>query len=153
MSKTDPFLSTIHQWMEIFVHRSMRDYILYVRESGFSMSQLGALFHLHHKGSSDVTGMGDHLGVTSAAASQMLDRLVEQGLIQRTEDRSDRRVKRIALTEQGYQVLEAGIRARVAWLDDLREVLSEQEKAQVTSALAVLIKKTSQLDPALKSEI
>ena len=151
MFDADPFLASIHHWMEIFMHRSMRNYIQYVRESGFSMSQLGALFHLHHKGSSDVSGMGDHLGVTSAAVSQMLDRLVDQGLIRRTEDPNDRRVKQIALTEKGRQVLDAGIRARVSWLDDLGKDLSDQEKAQITAAVSLLIEKAAQLDQSGKS--
>ena len=62
------------------MHRSMRHFLRYARESGLSMSQFGALFHIHRRGSSGVTDLGDHLGVTSAAASQMLDRLVQQGL-------------------------------------------------------------------------
>ena len=153
MSDTDPFFTAIHQWMDLFMHRSMREYIQFARDSGLSMSQLGALFHLHHKGSSDVTGMGDHLGVTSAAASQMLDRLVEQDLICRSEDPNDRRVKQIALTDKGCQVLEAGIRARVAWLDDLADALSDQEKTQISAAISVLITKAAQLDRSGRSEI
>lgn len=146
MPNTDPFVSTLHQWIEVFMRRSMRNFFHYARNSGLSMSQLSALFHLHHMGSSGVTDLGDHLGVTSAAASQMLDRLVGQNLIQRTEDPTDRRVKQIALTDQGCGVLEAGFRARVAWLDDLGEALSDREKDDVTSALAVLIIKAGQLD-------
>ena len=92
------------------------------------MSQFGALFHLHRMGSSGVTDLGDHLGVTSAAASQMLDRLVQQGLILRSEDPNDRRVKQIVLTDKGHQVLQESIRARQGWLDDLAETLSDRRK-------------------------
>jgi len=145
MPDADLFNATLHQWIEISMRRSMRNFIHYARVSGLSMSQLGALFHLRRKRSSGVTDMGDHLGVTSAAASQMLDRLVQQGLILRSEDPHDRRVKQIVLTHKGSQVLEEGIQARQDWLDDLADTLSAAEKDQITAALKLLIAKAEQL--------
>lgn len=144
MQGTDPFVVALQQWMEVSMHRSIRHFICYARESGLSMSQLGTLFHLNRAGSSGVTDLGDHLGVTSAAASQMLDRLVRQGLILRTEDPNDRRVKQIVLTDKGLQVLHESIRARQRWLADLAETLSDSEKHAVTSALHILIDKANQ---------
>lgn len=148
---TDPFVTTLKEWLEISMRHSMRNFIRFARERGFSMSHLGALFHLHRLGSCGVTEIGDHLGVTSAAASQMLDRLVEQGLVSRSEDPEDRRVKRIVLTDEGRRILEEGLRARQSWLVDLADILSESEKAQATAALTLLIVKLNQLaQPAVQ---
>ena len=145
MPTADPFITTLHQWIDVFMHRSMRRFIHYARESGLSMSMMGALFHLHKKRSSGVTDLGDHLGVTSAATSQMLERLVQQKLIQRSEDPNDRRVKQIALTDKGCRVLEEGLRARQGWLDDLMDILSTEEKKQITVAMKIMIEKANQL--------
>jgi len=153
MSDSDLFISTLEQWIKTFMRRSMRNFIRYTKKSGLSMSQMGTLFHLHHKGSSGVTNIGDHLGVTNAATSQLLDRLVQQDLIQRTEDPNDRRVKQIALTEKGSQVLEEGIRARQGWLNDLGEVLSDSEKEQIILALNIMIEKARLIDQPLEPEI
>ncbi len=141
----DPFLSSLKQWMDISMRHSMRNTIRYARESGLSMSHIGAIFHIHRIGSCGVTEIGDHLGVTSAAASQLLDRLVQQGLVERSEDPVDRRVKRIELTEKGQHLFEEGVRARQSWLDDLARTLSDQEKEQITTAFSILISKVSQL--------
>ncbi len=141
----DPFLSSLKQWMDISMRHSMRNTIRYARESGLSMSHIGAIFHIHRIGSCGVTEIGDHLGVTSAAASQLLDRLVQQGLVERSEDPVDRRVKRIELTENGQHLFEEGVRARQSWLDDLARTLSDQEKEQITTAFSILISKVSQL--------
>jgi len=146
MSNTDPFLSAFYQWVDIFMHRSMRRFIHYAKESGLSMSMIGTLFHLSKKGCAGVTDLGDHLGVTSAASSQMLERLVQQELILRTEDPTDRRVKQIVLTEKGHQVLDEGIRARQGWLDDLVEILSQEEKDLIKGALDIMINKANQLE-------
>jgi DNA-binding MarR family transcriptional regulator len=150
MSGADPFISSLHNWIEIFMNRSMRDFINYARASGFSMSQLGALFHLHHAGVAGVTDLGAHLGVTSAAASQMLDRMVQQELILRSEDPVDRRGKQIVLTEKGLQILQESIQARQSWLLDLAELLSADEKAHIAKGLDILIDKAIQLGQPLE---
>jgi DNA-binding MarR family transcriptional regulator len=145
MQDTDPLVVTLEKWIEVFMHRSIRNFIGYARESGLSVSQLGALFHIHHRGSSGVTDLGDDLGVTSSAASQMLERLVQQELILRTEDPSDRRVKQIVLTAKGLQVLQESIRARQGWLPDLAETLSDSDKKAIIAALNILIDKANRL--------
>ncbi len=144
MAKTDSFISIFHEWMDIFMHRSRHGFIQYARESGLSMSMISALFHLHKLGKSGVTDLGDHLGMTSAGASQMLERLVQQGLIQRSEDPDDRRVKQIVLTDQGCQILEEGTQARHDWIIDLMGILTPPEKEQITSALAIMVEKAKQ---------
>ncbi|MFN2275579.1 MAG: MarR family winged helix-turn-helix transcriptional regulator [Anaerolineales bacterium] len=141
----DPFVATLQDWVEVSMRHSMRNFLRYARESGLSMSHLGTLFHIHRTGSCGVTEIGEHLGVTSAAASQMLDRLVEQGLVARTEDPEDRRVKRIELTPKGEKAFEAGIHARESWMDELSEVLTDEEKQTITAALELMIQKVNQL--------
>jgi DNA-binding MarR family transcriptional regulator len=152
MSDADPFIVTLRQWTELSMRRSMRNFLRYSRETGLSMSQFGVLFHLSRKQSSGVTNLGDHLGVTSAAVSQMLERLVQQGLILRTEDPNDRRVKKIVLTEKGSQVLQEGLHARQDWLIDLGDTLSDIEKEKITAALNTLVDKASRLGFPIKPE-
>jgi len=144
MQNADPFVAALQEWIEIFMRRSMRNFIQHSKDSGLSMSQNVALFHIHCQGSSGVSGLGEHLGVTSAAVSQMLERLVQQGLILRTEDPNDRRVKQIVLTDKGHQVLQEGINARQGWLNELGEHLSAGEKDQVVAALKILVHKARQ---------
>lgn len=150
--QTDPFVATLEEWIEVSMRRTMRDFILYVRESGLSMSHMGALFHIHREGKCGVTELGHHLDVTSAAASQMLERLVQQGLILRTEDPDDRRVKQIVLTEKGDRVLKEGVRARQRWLAELTGAVSDGEKDSIRLALDILIDKVKSLRPALEPE-
>jgi DNA-binding MarR family transcriptional regulator len=148
----DPFVSTLQEWIEISMRHSMRHFIHHARESGFSMSHIGAMFHIHRIGSCGVTDLGDHLGVTSAAASQMLERLVQQGLILRTEDPNDRRVKQIVLTDKGHRVLEEGIPARQGWMDALVQTLSDSEKETIMMGLNVLIDKMKTVKQPIESE-
>ena len=150
MQPVDPFAATLQEWVAVFMRRSMHNFVRYARESGLSMSQVNALFHIHHQGGCGVTDLGDHLGVSSAAASQMLERLVQQELILRSEDPEDRRVKQLVLTDKGTRAIHDGIHARQGWLDDLANMLSISEKEQVAAALNILINKTKQLESPIE---
>jgi DNA-binding MarR family transcriptional regulator len=152
MVDDDVLMNRMRAWMEIFMRNSMRNFIRYAKENGLSMSQCGALIHLHHMGSAGVTDLGDHIGVSSAAASQMLERLVQQDLILRSEDPGDRRVKQIALTDKGHRIMEESICARVSWLDDVFDLLSPGERKQIATALDTLIEKAAQLHSPNESE-
>jgi DNA-binding MarR family transcriptional regulator len=145
MPPTDPFDATLQEWVAVFMRRSMHSFIRYAR-------QINALFHIHHAGGRGVTDLGEHLGISNAAVSQLLERLVQQGLILRDEDPADRRAKKLTLTEKGAMTLQEGIHARQGWLHDLAETLSTEEKEQVTAALQILIDQTKRLDSPASPE-
>ena len=146
MQSLNQFSSVLTEWSEVFMINSMRNLIHYSKENGLSMSQIGALFRVFHKGISAVSDIGEELGITCAAASQMVERLVQQGLILRSEAPTDRRMKQIVLTDKGRQVLQEIIYARQSWFGNLASALSESEKGQVVTALNILIDKANQLD-------
>ena len=145
MTNSDQVNETLFEWVKVFMHGSMQDFKKWLHEVNLSRSQVGVLFHLHRDGSMGVSDLGDHLGVTKAAVSQMLDRLVERGMIRRSENPDDRRVKQIALTVKGMQIFQESLRSRTDWLADLVEMLTVEEKEQVAAALSILIEKANQL--------
>ena len=76
MSSVDPLPPILQEWIGIFMRRSMRSLIQYIKENDLSMSQIGALFQIQ-RGKSNVSELGEGLGISTAAASQMLERLVQ----------------------------------------------------------------------------
>jgi DNA-binding MarR family transcriptional regulator len=149
MQTVDPFVFTLKKWVMFVMRRSMYGMITFTKEKELSMSQMGALFQIMH-GRNSVSSIGEHLGVTSAAASQLLERLVQQGFIQRVEDPHDRRVRQIILTDDGRQLIRDGLAARQGWLENLSSALSEGEKEQITVALDTLIDKANQIEQNLE---
>lgn len=143
---TDPLTQTLQDWAEVFMHHSMRHVFLFTKENNLSMSQMGALLNIHRQGVCSVSDIGDELGVTSAAASQMLDRLVQQELIARSEDPNDRRSKMLVLTDKGRAIIQASAQARQHWLGALAETLTPTEQQTVGAALLLLIERIRQLD-------
>jgi DNA-binding MarR family transcriptional regulator len=148
---TNPQLSgALREWAEIFMRRSMRDFFLFIKETGLSITQLNTLMRLYYGGTCGVSHIGDHLGITNAATSQMVQRLVEQGLLERTEDPTDRRVKQLALTAQGRALIDQAIEARRRWLEDLTTALTPQQQANITATLIDLTEAAQKLDPGFK---
>jgi DNA-binding MarR family transcriptional regulator len=144
MKSDDSFVNSLHAWMKVFMRQSVQHMIQYSHESGLSMQQIRALFRIHDC-SRGVSDLGCHLGVSKAAASQMLDRMVDQGFILRSEDPEDRRSKHIVLTEKGLLAMQRSIETRQGWLTQLAGHFSPTEKEQVSQALDILVEKASQI--------
>jgi DNA-binding MarR family transcriptional regulator len=145
MQSNDELVAALRRWTGALMRRNMQDFVLFSRKSGITPPQIGALFRID-KGGVNVSDLGGDLGITSAAASQMLQRLVQQQLIVRTEDTEDRRVKRMALTAKGRKILQEYMQIRNRWMDDLASALSDREKDQVANALNMLVDRAEKLD-------
>jgi DNA-binding MarR family transcriptional regulator len=146
MPASDQIQAVLHEWTGVFMRNSMHNFLLFSKEKGVSIPQIGALFQIRRKGVCSVSDIGDELGVTNAAASQMIENLVNLDLIRRSEDPQDRRVKQLVLTEKGRKVLQESIHARQAWLSGLSALLTSQEQIQVVSALKILVEKANKLE-------
>jgi DNA-binding MarR family transcriptional regulator len=146
MTSAEDFTRVLRDWSEVFMHRSMHDFKRFMDDSGLSPSQINALMRLHHGGQCGVSDIGGHLGVTNAAASQMVDRMVQLGLFTRSEDSVDRRVKQIALTPEGRALVEAGVEARRRWLEELTTTLTPEEQEAIVAALTLLTSAARRLD-------
>ncbi len=141
------FNQVLQNWAEVFMRRSMREFVQFSKASGLSMGQLSTLFRLYHRGGCGVSDIGEDLGVTNAAASQMIDRLVQQGLIQRAEDPNDRRVKSLTLTQKGRALVEESIASRRRWMEELTQTLTPQEQEAIIQSLTLLTEAALGLEP------
>jgi DNA-binding MarR family transcriptional regulator len=146
MQSPDPFVNTLQEWFGTFRRRMVGNFFTYARDKGLTMGQFGALLHIRHKGACGVSDIGNDLGITNSAASQMLERLVQLNLITRSEDPNDRRVKQILLTDKGQQTLQESDRVFQNWLEDLARTLTPAQQDQVRNSLLMLIDKARQLE-------
>jgi DNA-binding MarR family transcriptional regulator len=136
---------TFEDWMNLNMRNSLGNFMRFAKERNYSISQLSALIHLAHHKECTVSGLGEEFGVTNAAISQVLEKLVQLGLVLRTEDPQDRRQKVLVLTDEGKKIAGESQLERQKWLSDLINNLTEQEKEQVDSALRLLINKATSI--------
>ena len=131
-------MQAVLDWSTVFMRISMHDFNRHARSAGFSFVQMNVLMHLYYRGPREVMAFGELLQVSRAGASQMIERLVQQGLVQRCESPDDRRVRLVHLTERGRQVVDESIRARQQWVERLVASLSEEARHAVGEALRLL---------------
>jgi DNA-binding MarR family transcriptional regulator len=146
MTDAKPFSEILNEWTEVFMHRSFREFKTFMNEEGLSSTQVNTLMRLYHHGPSGVSDIGEFSGVTNPAASQMIDRLVQMGLIKRVESPSDRRFKQITLTDKGEQLVKRGIEARQRWYEDLTCELSTDQQQAIAQGLQILTNAARKLD-------
>jgi len=139
MTSVELFQEKFRQWTELFMSRSMADTVRFVKQSDMSFAQFGTLMQLYHVHQCGVTDIASRLGVTNAAASQMIEKLVQTAMIERTEDEHDRRVKQLTLTPKGREWIEAGLKARLGWTVTLAESLTPAQRAAAIRAMDDLI--------------
>jgi DNA-binding MarR family transcriptional regulator len=138
MTNPSQFSQSLRGWMNTFTHRSMRDWSRYIKSQGFTIPQFFLLMHLRHHEHCGISDLSEHMEITNAAASQLVDKLVQAGLLKRVEDPDDRRAKQISLSPTGVELVEKGIAERSRWVDEIDQALSEEEKIKVAEALEIL---------------
>ncbi len=143
---SQPLEKTMQAWMSLNMRNSLGNFMRFAKEKNFSLPQLSALIHLSQNDECNISGLGSEFGVTNAAASQLLEKMVQQGLVKRSEDPQDRRHKILELTAEGKQIANEGLHERNKWLSNLIALLSSEEQEQVNSALRLIIERASLLD-------
>ena len=146
MSTTKQFNIALRDWAEIFMARSMHEWVRFVKSSGLSMPQFSTLMRLYYHGGCGISEISAHLDVTAPAASQMVDRLVQTGLLERVEDPNDRRAKQVTLSAKGRGLIEKGIEARNRWSEELATKLTAEQRGLVIDALAHLTEAAGKLE-------
>lgn len=144
MSK--PINQIVREWMDVFMHRSMRSWNQFAKSSGLSMPQFSILMQLHHKGPCGMSQISERFDISNAAASQLVDKLVQSGYIERAEDPNDRRAKVLQIAPKGKELIDAGVKERHRWLDELVKTLSVNEKEKISEALTILTESVKKME-------
>ncbi|HUY97801.1 MAG TPA: MarR family transcriptional regulator [Verrucomicrobiae bacterium] len=83
--------------------------------------------------------LADRQGVTRSTATEVVDRLVDHGLVERRDDPADRRSVTVALTATAERMAVQLNRAHAASLASLIEVLDDRELATLVRLLEKLV--------------
>jgi DNA-binding MarR family transcriptional regulator len=150
MTETVQFSQSLREWMDTFIHRSMRDSARFVKASGFSMPQFFLLMQVHRREHCGISDLSEHLEITNAATSQLVDKLVQAGLLVRVEDPHDRRAKMVSLSPAGEAFIEKAIAERSRWVDDLAAVMNTDERQRVAEVLEILTEAAQRMEVAEK---
>ena len=112
--------------------------------TGLNAARLSTLSYLVFAGPATVGELARSEQVTPASISQLVTGMQRDGLAERVEDPSDRRVTLVCATKKGEKIMREGRRARVAVLTNMLSRLSADE-------VDALVKATNIIESALRA--
>jgi len=116
-----------------------------IEETGLGLSDFGVLELLLHKGPLPVNTIGPIVDLTPGSISTAVDRLVTKGLVNRVESSEDRRVRIVALTPHGKDLIVSAFRKHSG---QMKRVFSELTPKELRD-LEVKLKKVGKRAAAL----
>src|ERR1700685_3785144 len=139
-----------HVWLVMM--KAMRALTRYaaagIEETGLGLSDFGVLEILLHKGPLPVNTIGPIVDLTPGSISTAVDRLVTRDLVSRVESTEDRRVRIVALTPRGKDLIVAAFRKHSG---QMKRVFSELSPVELRG-LEVMLKKVGKRAAALMEE-
>lgn len=103
-----------------------------------TMPQAKVLYVVGTAGRLRMSELAARLGVSLSTVSGLVDRLVDQGLLDRRDDPADRRQVLVSLTAAGVAFIDRFRELNAQQLEELLALLSEAELADVERALGHL---------------
>ncbi|WP_051425998.1 MarR family winged helix-turn-helix transcriptional regulator [Jiangella gansuensis] len=109
-------------------------------ELDLSISQLRCLVVLaRHAEPIPINEIADAVDLTLATAGRNVDRLVTHGLVARREDPSDRRIRRVSLSDRGRDVIADVDAARRSALLAFARSLNPSDRERLHAALGPIV--------------
>jgi DNA-binding MarR family transcriptional regulator len=146
MVSSPQFIQIIREFLDIAMHYSMHASAHFTKAMGLSMPQFSILMQLHYRGVCGMSEVSERFEITPAAASQLVEKLVQSGLIHREEDPHDRRAKSLNLTDKGRKLIRQGIEERYRWVDQLAGNLTAEERVKISEALHIMTQAAQELE-------
>ncbi|HLJ70683.1 MAG TPA: MarR family transcriptional regulator [Roseiarcus sp.] len=102
-------------------------------QAAITLPQILLLSRIERLGTASLSDLAEHSFASTAALSQMIERLVQQDWVSRAEDRVDRRRKAIQLTPKGRRLLRRMEAARSSDYEIGLAPLSQELRAQLAA--------------------
>jgi len=135
------------------VDRARRQYELDVWMAlPLTIAQLKSLFFISNQGSTNLGKLAAALGVTPTNTTGIVDRLVKQGLVSRTENVQDRRMLLLRATGKGEQLVANLRERRRGHMSEVLACMSVDELAALAQGLTSLVKALEAHEGEIKEE-
>ncbi|MFI5122928.1 MAG: MarR family transcriptional regulator [Vicinamibacteria bacterium] len=114
-----------------------------IDESGLTFTQMKVLMTIagSREPAPSLKPLADGLGLSLPSASRAVDGLVKRELVARTEDPADRRQRLLALTDEGRELTERIMAARLEGLGQFAASLGDEERELLARALDRLLER------------
>lgn len=103
-----------------------------------SVVQIQTLFFLDSRQKVTMSDLAQHFLIELPSATSLINKLCDQDLVKRYEDKQDRRLVMVTLTQAGKSLLQLALQERKKKLEKLLSYLSTKEKQDLLSIFKTL---------------
>ncbi len=128
----------VKRFVALVNRKSAGESTAFMHASGLTMPQIVVL-HALRRAEASITGLAARLRRSLPATSQLVDRLVEAGLVDRAENAADRRVRRVTILPAGQRFLERLGEMRLREIEDALRSVSPGARAALAAAMAQVV--------------
>lgn len=152
MTTQNDVMETLESWAKLYFFQSLTDFFNYLKQTDLSLLQAYALAHLVFKGPLKMSDLCEHMQVSPAAASQLIDRLEKLEMVERISDPDDRRVRKIIVLDKGKNFVQENFRFSQGWLSEIPADITPEQVSQITEVLSMLLQSSSKNNSVNKEE-
>jgi DNA-binding MarR family transcriptional regulator len=117
-----------------------------------TIAQLKSLFFIRNQGSTSLGTLAAALGVTPTNTTGIIDRLVKQGLVSRTENPENRRMLLLRATDRGQELVVKLRERRTGYMSEVLQRMSVSELTTMAQGLASLVKAAEAQEKEVKDK-
>lgn len=139
----------IRELLALMTQGATGDSLAIMAEAELTLPQIVALQALGSGGPRNISAIAALLGLSLPASSQLIERLVRRGLVERSEDAADRRQKRVGITVEGARLIERLGQSRSGEFEAAFASLPGAVQDQLAAALRAAIEQLRQDKPPL----
>jgi len=103
-----------------------------------SLPQFRSLVRVNRTPSTSLSAVAEHLGASLPTTSRIVGGLVDRGLLDRADNRTDRRQIALVITRRGKAVLQAARRGAQKKMEAELFALTDRQRAAVAAAMEIL---------------
>lgn len=106
-----------------------------LRKYGTTPSQFNILWNLSVEESTPMSELSKQSACVNSNITSIIGRMEERGLVKRTQDKKDRRVVRVELTEDGKELYKKTVLPHKQFLAKMLECYNENELSELNKLL------------------
>jgi DNA-binding MarR family transcriptional regulator len=103
-----------------------------------TIAQVKSLFYIYNEGTINFRQLAAAMKVTPSNVTGIIDRLVDQGLVSRTENPEDRRMLMLRLTEKGESLINNLRERRVSQVSAVLSRMTAEDLESVQKGFAIM---------------
>ena len=147
MAEQNDSLLTMENWAKLYFFQSLTEFFNYLKQTDLSLLQAYALAYLFFKGPLKMSDLCEHMLVSPAAGSQLIERLEKLEMVARVSDPGDRRVRKIEVLEKGRNFVQENFHFSQGWISEIPADIAPEQVAQITEVLTMLLKSFNKNKP------